>query len=139
MRDLTHRRARWALGLYILCFSIGALNHARDFVRFGWRPYRWGSTPLELFWTSLIVLDVAVVGLLVFGRRRLGLGLALTVMTLDVAANAYALLRLVIPGFTVPLLLQTAFFGFIIGSIGFLWPPRQPQIADAPQAEQRLM
>ena len=129
MRDAAQNRPRRALGLYVLCFSIGAFNHGRDFARFGWRPYRWGSTPLELFWTSLIALDIAVVGLLLSGRRHLGLGLALIVMTLDVAANTYALLGLKISSFVVPLLLQTTFFGFVLGSIGFLWPRRRTGIA----------
>jgi len=122
MPDAAPSRARWPLAVYILCFSIGALNHGGDFLRSGWRPYGWGSIPLELFWTSLIAFDLTVIGLLLSGRRRLGLSLAAIIMTLDVAANTYALLGLAVPSFTVPLLLQTAFFGFVIGSIAFLWP-----------------
>lgn len=78
--------------------------------------------PLEIFWTSLIVLDVLIVGFLISGQRRLGLIFAAMVMTADVAENSYALLVLAIPSFALPLLLQTAFFGFILGSIGFLLP-----------------
>ncbi len=46
-------------------------------------------------------------------------------MTLDVAANSYALLGLGIPSFAGPLVMQTAFFGFVVGSIAFLWPKRR--------------
>ena len=115
-------RSRWALAIYVIGFAIGALSHGRDFMVFGWRPYAWGPLPLEIFWTCLIALDAAVVGLLLSGRRRLGLSVAAAIMTVDVAANTYAMLALAIPGFAVPLLLQTLFFGFIVGSIGSLWP-----------------
>jgi hypothetical protein len=122
MPDAAPKRTRWALALYVACFCVGASNHAYDFLRFGWRPYRWGSIPLEIFWTSLIALDLLVVGFLVAGRRRSGLILAAVVMTSDVAANAYAWKVMNILAFGTPLLLQTGFFGFIVGSIAFLWP-----------------
>ena len=77
---------------------------------------------LEAFWTALMFLDAAVVFLLIFGKRRLGLLLALVIMTLDVAANSYAALVLRIAGFEVALPLQSAFLGFVIGSTPFLWP-----------------
>jgi len=79
--------ARVALAGYIICFLVGVSAHARDFLAAGWRPYRWASPPLEVFWTSLIALNLLVVGLLVDGRRRSGLLLALIVMTVDVTVN----------------------------------------------------
>ena len=124
MLDPGRNRTRCTLSVYILCFAIGAFNHARDFAELGWRPYNWGPGPLEAFWTSLIGLDLAVVVLLLTGQRRLGVVLAAIVMTVDVAANTYALLGLGISSLTIPLLLQTAFFGFILGSISFLWTVR---------------
>jgi len=84
----------------------------------------WRIEPWPRLWTSLIALDLSVVGLLLAQRRRLGLSLAAIVMAFDVAANTYAWLVMKIPLFGVPLPLQTAFFGFVIGSIAFLWPQR---------------
>ncbi|NIJ20615.1 CHASE2 domain-containing sensor protein [Sphingomonas naasensis] len=118
-------RARAALAVYIVCFGIGAVNHARDFVVGGLRPYRWGPPLLEAFWTSLIVLDSLVIVLLLARRIRLGLSLALAVMIADVAINSYAWLRLGLVGFNLPL--QAAFMGFALGTTPFLWPDRAPR------------
>ncbi len=86
-------RAREALSIYMLSFGAGALNHARDFLAFGVRPYGMAPLPVELFWTSLVVLDRAVVALLVMRRRRAGLALAVTVMIVDVASRAMPVIR----------------------------------------------
>lgn len=53
---------------------------------------------------------------------RAGLALAAIIMVCDVAANSYAFFVLGIEGFAVALPLQAAFLGFVLGSIGFLWP-----------------
>lgn len=115
-------RVRVALACYVICFTIGVLSHGHDFLTYGWRPYRWGSIPLEMFWTSLILLDVSVVALLLIGRRRSGLLAAFTIMILDVAANSYALFGMGIEAFARNLVMQSAFFGFVVGSIAFVWP-----------------
>lgn len=117
---------RIALGVYVACFTIGTLSHARDFWVLGLRPYAGAPTVLEAFWSSLVVLDAIVVGLLLFGKRRRGLVLAAIIMVCDVAANSYAFFVLGIEGFAVALPLQAAFLGFVLGSIGFLWPAREP-------------
>lgn len=118
-------RARSVLGIYVAGFLFGAAVHARDFVLHGPRPYA-GDWPLalEAFWMALLPLDLLTAGLLAMGRRRSGLVLAAAVMLVDVAVNAWAMLALNIAGLTLPLLLQTLFLGFILGSIGFLWPRR---------------
>jgi hypothetical protein len=113
---------RVALGVYIACFAIGTVSHALDFWVLGMRPYSWGPPLLEAFWSSLVVLDPAVAALLLFGKRRAGLVLAAIIMVCDVAANCYASLVLGIDGFATALPLQAAFLGFVLGSIGFLWP-----------------
>lgn len=115
---------RIALGVYITCFAIGTVTHARDFWALGLRPYEGAPIFLEAFWSSLVVLDPAVVALLLFGKRRAGLVLAAIIMLLDVAANSYASFVLAIDGFAFALPLQAAFLGFVLGSIGFLWPAR---------------
>ena len=90
MRRRADLAAGAALAIYVTCFMVGTLSHARDFLVTGWRPYRSGVVPLDIFSTSLVGLDAAVVGLLLAGRRRAGLLAALVVMVADVAANAYA-------------------------------------------------
>ncbi|MBA4045744.1 MAG: hypothetical protein C0471_15205 [Erythrobacter sp.] len=113
---------RIALAVYIACFAIGTITHVRDFWVLGLRPYEGAPILLEAFWSSLVVLDPAAAALLLSGKRRAGLSLAAIIMVCDVAANSYAFFVLGIEGFAVALPLQAAFLGFVLGSIGFLWP-----------------
>lgn len=122
---------RIALAVYIICFTVGTVSHALDFLALGLRPYSWGPPLLEAFWSSLVVLDLAVVTLLLRGQRRWGLALAAIIMVSDVAGNSYALFVLGIEGFEVALPLQAAFLGFVLGSIGFLWPDRAMHLPKA--------
>jgi hypothetical protein len=117
---------RIALAVYVACFTIGTISHALDFLLLGLRPYSWGPPLLEVFWSSLVALDFAVVAVMLFGKRRAGLVLAAIIMVCDVAANSYAFFVLGIEGFAVALPLQAAFLGFVLGSIGFLWPAQEP-------------
>lgn len=110
-----------ALGLYAVCFAGGAFNHARDFLGHGPRPYAAAPLPLEVFWSALLPLDVAVVILLCCGRRRAGLLLAAAIMVVDVAANSYAV-RTYGWDVSTALQLQSLFLGFVLGSLPFLWP-----------------
>ncbi len=106
-----------------MCFAIGGANHAHDFLERGWRPYRWAPLPaFEIYWSALILLDFAVVLLLSLRRTRPALMLAAGVMVTDVAINVAATWLLGASDFGGALLLQAAFLGFILGSIGFLWP-----------------
>ena len=115
-----------ALAVYVTCFTVGTLSHARDFLVAGWRPYRSGVLPLDAFWTSLVGLDAAVVGQLLAGFRRAGLLAALAVMVADVAANAYASFVARMPFEADRLMMQALFLGFVLGLIPFLWrPPEQ--------------
>ncbi|AUX69724.1 hypothetical protein CHX26_09620 [Porphyrobacter sp. HT-58-2] len=117
---------RIALGVYVVCFAIGTISHALDFWVLGLRPYQGAPIVLEAFWSSLVVLDPIAAGLLLSGKRRAGLVLAAIIMVCDVAANGYAFFVLGIEGFAVALLLQAAFLGFVLGSIGFLWGAEEP-------------
>jgi hypothetical protein len=113
---------RTTLTVYILCFSRAVLSHGRDFLRHyqathGWHPYQWGVLPLEAFWTSLIFLDLAVIGMLAAGWRRAGLITALTIMALDVGANSCALFVLRIPAFTADLVSQTGSSALFLGRL----------------------
>jgi hypothetical protein len=125
MTDPSERRVQTTVAVYIAGFSIGVVSHARDFLTHGWQPYHWGVPILDGFWTSLIVLDAAVVALLWAGYRRAGLCGALAIMTCDVVANTYALLGLKIQQFAAYLTLQAIFFGFVLGSIALIWPRRE--------------
>ncbi|WP_301075664.1 hypothetical protein [Sphingomonas sp.] len=115
-------RTKMVLAVYVACFAIGALNHARDFLTGGWRPYAWGPPLLELFWSSLVIVDALVIAMLLSRYRRSGLLLAAAIMIVDVVANSYALVVLRIPAFGLAVSLQATFLGFILGSIAFLWP-----------------
>ncbi|MDJ0276689.1 hypothetical protein QLH51_07770 [Sphingomonas sp. 2R-10] len=98
------------------------MNHARDFVIGGWRPYRWAPLPaFELYWSALILLDLSVVVLLTIGRIRAGLLVGLAIMVSDVAINVVATRMMGFADFGWPLLFQVALLGSILGSIGFLW------------------
>lgn len=122
-------RFRLVSGLYLACFGIGAFNHARDFLAYGWRPYSWGPTVLEIFWTSLILLDLLIIALLLSRFKRSGLLLAGAIMIADVVANTYALVVLKIAAFGVAVPLQATFLGFILGSIPFIWPGKAVTLA----------
>lgn len=124
MADGQNLPSRVALSVYVVCFSIGAFNHARDFLTWGWRPYAWGPPLLEAFWTSLLPLDLMVGGLILAGCQRLGIILAVAVMIGDVAANTFAWLRLDISAFATAVPLQAAFLGYVLGSAPFVWPEK---------------
>lgn len=126
-----------ALAVYLAAFAVATFRHASDLLRFGWLPYDFAPQPLNAFWTSLTFLDPLVIVLLVTGHRRLGLILAAAVMVADVAVNCYAYYALGHQGFAPALLLQTAFFGFVLGSLPFLWPDRKPERATKRWKEKR--
>ena len=77
---------RAVLGAYVACFAVGAFNHDRDFLSYGARPYNWAPALLEAFWSALLFLDLATIGLLLLGKLRVGLALAVAIMISDVAA-----------------------------------------------------
>lgn len=114
--------ARIAIAVQLLCFSAGAFNHGCDFLIRGWRPYRFAPHPaVELYWSALIVLDLAVVLLFLSRRIRPALLLGLAVMVSDVAINVTATHAMGDATYGWPLVLQAMFLGFVLGSVGFLW------------------
>lgn len=68
---------------------VGSLSHLTDLVRHGLYPYAWAPGWLNLYWSSLAVLDTLAAALLIGGRRR-GMDLTCAVMATDTAANWYA-------------------------------------------------
>jgi hypothetical protein len=123
LRDLPIAE-RIALHLIALGFAFGTVTHGLDFIRFGWWPYRFGPPPLNVLWNALVVLDAAVVGLILSRRWTEGLGLAVLVMIVDVAANSYAWLGLGFDAFATSVPLQTVFLVFILATAAVFWRGR---------------
>lgn len=95
--------------------------HARDIAAGGWLPYRSAPMALNLYWTSLAVLDPATV-ILLLRRPRTGLYLALAVMISDVAVNSWAALTVFQDRFWMPALwLHIAFLALIVGCLPWLY------------------
>lgn len=106
--------------IYAACFALGALSHALDFLTGGWRPYDIAPLPIEVFWSSLVAIDLVIMAILLFDYRRLGGSLALAVMLTDVAVNTYALKVLDLEILVLPLVMQSIFLGFILGTLRLL-------------------
>jgi hypothetical protein len=87
---------RWAVvAVYAGALLIGTVTHVTDFAAHGLRPHAEFAPPwLDLYWTSLTVLDPLALFLVVRGavrgRGAAGVRLVCAVMATDVAANAYA-------------------------------------------------
>lgn len=109
------------------------VTHGLDFLARGLRPYRLAPPLFEVFWSALVVLDALTVILLLSGRRKAGLALAVAIMLVDVGANSVVQYggELVTLGWK--LQLQSLFLGFLIGSVAYLWPKSDsPSIAAQP-------
>ncbi|WP_405786291.1 hypothetical protein [Streptomyces sp. NBC_01367] len=68
---------------------VGAAVHVTDLLQHGLRPYDWAPRWLNLYWSSLALLDPLAAALLIGGKRR-GTDLACVILTTDLAANWYA-------------------------------------------------
>ena len=67
-------------------FAVATICHVFDLVWGGWMPYRKYTFGLNAFWTSLTFRDPLAIVLLV-KRKRVGLVLALLIISVDVAVN----------------------------------------------------
>ncbi|WP_420606108.1 hypothetical protein [Novosphingopyxis sp.] len=126
---------RLLLGVYAICFAIGTFTHAQHIWHYGFLPYRFAPLPTNIFWTALTLIDPLVILLFLLRRRRSALSLALAIMVSDVAVNSYAVFGSGYGEFAPALALQSAFLGFVLGSIGFLWadPPLSVRTAPPPR------
>ncbi|MGK6323499.1 hypothetical protein ACMGDM_10465 [Sphingomonas sp. DT-51] len=97
-----------SVALVALGLGLGAAFHAADFLHHGWWPYRFGPSPLNLFWNALLPLDVVVIALLAW-HWRLGLLAASLLMAADVAVNFYAWRALGFEAFASAVPLQAMF------------------------------
>ncbi len=74
------------LGVYVCAFAVATICHVYDIVRGGWLPYTKYGLALNVFWTSLTLLDPLTIVLLLYCPRA-GLCLALLIISVDVAVN----------------------------------------------------
>jgi hypothetical protein len=78
--------------ILIFAFSVGGYNHISDVINKGIFPYsNWVGVPqvINIFWTSLTILDFIVVALLIF-NIRIGYILGFCIMIIDVPVNIFA-------------------------------------------------
>ncbi|MFJ3953700.1 hypothetical protein ACIPXV_27310 [Streptomyces libani] len=84
---------RWAVALIVVyvvvLVVVGATSHVVDILRSGVHPYPWAPQWLNLFWSSLAILDSLAAAFLVCGKRA-GVDLTCGIMATDLAANWYA-------------------------------------------------
>ncbi len=127
---MTHAAAI-ARGVMVAGFAWGTLTHAADWWRFGWWPYRFGPPLPNAFWNALVLLDAVTVVLLAHRRPRHGVVLAVTVMVVDVAVNAWAWRMLGIDAFATAVPVQAAFLGYVLGAAPLVWGARGGILAAA--------
>lgn len=88
-----HRTPLWAVTVVCAIAAglllVGAVAHVTDLLLHGLQPYDWAPTWLNLYWSSLTLLDPLAAALLISGKRR-GTDLACAIVTTDLAANWYA-------------------------------------------------
>ena len=114
------RRAVWSI--WIAAFALGTYTHLWWVLHAGFMPTPEAPLWANIYWTSLTVLDPLAILLIVLGRARAAIVLALSIMISNVIINSWASFGLNLSGFEVSLPMQTAFFGFVAGSSLYLWP-----------------
>lgn len=71
----------------ILGFTVGTTSHLYDIYKDGFLGYTFAPFILNLFWTSLVLLDTLVI-LLMFFYFRTSIYLAIFIMIFDIGINA---------------------------------------------------
>lgn len=74
------------ISIYLIGFGIGTISHAMDMVKLGFLGYTFAPFVLNVFWTSLLVLDPLVIVLLLV-RFRYAITLAVLIMIFDILIN----------------------------------------------------
>lgn len=75
--------------IYILCMAGAALNHLNDVISGGILPYTYAPLALNIYWTSLTVIDPLVIILLIF-KLWTGIYAVAAVIFTNVPINAFA-------------------------------------------------
>lgn len=112
------RLNRPVLIVFSICLAAACAVHLADLWRHGWLPYQFARLALNVYWTALTFFD-ALAAVLLLWRRRIGLALALLIITSDVTLNLFAhfFLRLHLKPLT--LSLQVVFFVAVVAAISY--------------------
>jgi hypothetical protein len=109
------RLARSVLILFAVCFLGACALHVFDLWRHGWLPYHFAPLPLNAYWTALTFLD-ALAAVLLLWQPRIGLALAILIITSDVALNLFAQFYLRLHLRSAALSLQFLFFVAVLAT-----------------------
>lgn len=74
------------ISIYIIGFSIGTISHSIDIVLMGFLGYTFAPFILNVFWTSLVLIDPLTI-LLLFLKFKPAIWLAAIIMILDISIN----------------------------------------------------
>lgn len=112
---------RYILTLYTIAFAIGTATHSYDVYLHGW-PVNWSHIPewINIFWSSLLILDPLVI-LLLWKKRNLAILLAFLIMISDVSINSYVAYNVTSYGMNMYLVLQGIFLIFLLSSASYVW------------------
>ena len=114
---------RLIFALYVFGFAYGTRNHIIDICNDGLLGYHYVSLPINIYWTSLTVLDPLAIILLLFSPYS-GMLLSVFIMSTDIAVNvsvaAYFYFKT--GTFTLDRLhLQVAFGIFVFVTVPIAW------------------
>ena len=112
------------LFIWCLCLFVAGATHVFDNIYFGFLPYRFAPDWLNIYWSSLAILDLLAVFLLI-KYRNLGIILTLCIMVSNIVINSIAVYWLHVISERLPLQLQTLFLGFCLGSAYWLWESKR--------------
>ncbi|MBM9548916.1 hypothetical protein JWG40_17955 [Leptospira sp. 201903074] len=74
------------IAVYVIGFGIGTISHTMDMVKLGFLGYTFAPFVLNVFWTSLLILDPLVIVLLLV-HFRYAITLAVLIMIFDIVIN----------------------------------------------------
>lgn len=105
--------SRTVKGLWTGGFALGAASHAREILVGGWLPYDFMPLGFNLYWTSLLPLDLAA-AVLIWYRVRAALLLGTAIMVSDVAVNSWTVWVAGYEELLPSLMLQSGFALFVL-------------------------
>ena len=122
LRSLRTPTGKFAL-VFACCFAIGGANHASDLLRGGLLPYHTVPLAINVFWSVLCPVDLALAAL-IWLRYRTAINLGVLVMSLDVSVNSWVgyFSGIRVSSFE-PLQVQSVLLGFVLA--GALLSSRQ--------------
>ena len=106
--------------IWSVAFLIGANSHFWDIAAFGWRGRPHMPDAFNIYWTSLLPLDL-LAAILIWWKRRAGVVLAMFIMLTDVAVNSYAIFVVGDRQIHASWILQSLFLIFVLLTAPLLW------------------